>query len=256
MSLKEGDWVLLLTSEGRTYLVEIKDSLFHTHKDYISLKELTQKNYGETITGKKGKEKFYILKPGLYEILKKVERITQIIYPKDIGYIVVKLGIGPGKVVIECGGGSGALTIAFAYFVGEKGKVISYEKEEKFQEVAKKNVARAGLMERVMFKLKEVKDSFDETEADAVFLDLKEPWNILEPAWKVLKPGAPLGILVPTTNQVVNCLKVMKELPFVQIEVLEILLRRYKPNPERFRPEDRMVAHTGYLLFAKKVLNK
>ncbi len=256
MPVKEGELVLLLTSEGRSYLVEVKDILFHTHKDYLNLKDLCQKNYGESITGKKGKEKFYILKPGLYELLKKVERVTQIIYPKDIGYIIVKLGIGPGKRVIECGGGSGALTVALAYFVGDKGKVFSYEKEEKFQEVARKNVAKAGLSDRVIFKLKEVKDGFEEEGVDALFLDLKEPWKILEPAWKALNPGAPMGILVPTTNQVVNCLKEIEKLPFIHTEVLEILLRRYKPNPERLRPEDRMVAHTGYLIFTKKILNK
>jgi len=255
MSLKEGDYVLLLTPDEKSYLVEIKDLNFHTHKDYLNLKELIGKNYGETIFGKKG-EKFYLLKPTIYDFLMKIERITQIVYPKDIGYILLKLDIGPGKTILECGGGSGALTSAFAYMVGEEGKVISYEKEAKFQEVAQKNLKKLGISHRVIFKNVEVLEGFEEKEVDAVFLDLKTPWDLIKGAWEALKSGHPLGILVPTANQVSKCLSEIEKYPFVDVEVVEILLRKYKTNPERFRPEDRMVAHTGYLIFAKKISEK
>ncbi len=255
MPLQEGDYVLLLTSDEKSYLVEIKDHNFHTHKDYLNLKELIGKNYGDTIQGKKG-ERFYILKPTIYDFLIKIERITQIIYPKDIGYILLKLDVGPGKVVLECGGGSGALTSAFAYMVGEEGKVISYEKEPKFQEVAKKNLKKLGLSHRVVFKNVEVMENFEEKEVDAIFLDLKTPWELIKPAWQALKGGHPLGILVPTVNQVSQCLSEMEKHPFTDIEVVEILLRKYKTNPERLRPEDRMVAHTGYLIFTKKIFER
>lgn len=255
MSLKEGDWVLLQTSDGRNYLVEIKPQSFHTHKDSLFLGELVGKNYGDIINGKRG-EKFYLLCPSLFDFLRKIERATQIIYPKDIGYILLKLGVGPDKVVLECGAGSGALTLAMAYMVGEKGKVISYEKEPKFLSIAKKNLEKVRLSERVIFKNVEVKENFEEKEVDAIFLDLKEPWLLIEASWKALKPGRTLGIIVPTTNQISQCLKTLEEYPFVDIEVLEILLRKYKTNPERVRPEDRMVAHTGFLIFARKVNEK
>ncbi len=255
MPLKQGDHVLLFTSDGKSYLLEIRDLVFHTHKDFINLAKLINKNYGDIIYGEKG-EKFYILKPTLYDFLIKIERVTQIIYPKDIGYILLKLDISPGKVVIECGGGSGALTSAFAYIVGEEGKVISYEKEIRFQEIAKKNLKKLGISHRVIFKNVEVVEKFEETEVDAIFLDLKTPWNLIKPSWEALKSGHPLGILVPTTNQVCQCLTELEKYPFLEIEVVEILIREYKLNPERFRPEDRMVAHTGYLIFAKKVIQK
>lgn len=255
MSLKEGDFVILQSSDGKSYLLEIKSQPFHTHKDSIFLGDLVGKNYGDLIWGKKG-EKFYLLRPSLFDLLMKVERATQIIYPKDIGYILLKLGIGPGKTVLECGCGSGALTLAMAYMIGKEGKVISYEKELRFLEIAKKNLQRVGLLERVIFKNKEVKESFDEKEVDAVFLDLKEPWILIKASWEALKPGSPLGIIVPTTNQISQCLNTLEDYPFVDIEVVELLLRRYKTNPERVRPEDRMVAHTGFLIFAKKVNEK
>ncbi len=252
MSLKEGDFILLFDGE-RKYFLELKPRIFSTRSDSLDLALLIGKDYGDKVTGKKGSS-FFILKPTIYDFIKNVERQTQIIYPKDIGYILVKLGVGPGKKVLECGTGSGALTIAFAYFVGEEGRVISYEKEERFFQLAKRNLVRFSLEHRVELKLKEVGEVFEETDVDAVFLDVREPWLLLKPAWDALKPGHPLGILVPTTNQVSKTLAELSTLPFKDAEVLEILVRRYKPNPERLRPEDKMVAHTGYLIFAKKVL--
>jgi tRNA (adenine57-N1/adenine58-N1)-methyltransferase len=252
MPLKQGDFILLFDGEKK-YFLELKPKIFSTRFDSLDLASLIGRDYGDRVLGKKGSS-FFILKPTIYDFIKNVERQTQIIYPKDVGYILLKLDVGPGKKVLECGTGSGALTLAFAYAVGEEGRVITYEKEERFFQLAKRNLERFGLAHRVELKLKEVVDSFDETEVDAVFLDVREPWLLLKPAWDALKPGHPLGILVPTTNQVSQVLTHLLSLPFKDVEVLEILVRRYKPNPERLRPEDRMVAHTGYLIFAKKVL--
>ncbi|MFN4196953.1 MAG: tRNA (adenine-N1)-methyltransferase [Caldimicrobium sp.] len=251
MALKENDYVLLYDGEKK-YLLSIKEGLFHTHKGVIDLSELIDKNYGDKVFSSTGVP-FYILKPTLYDYIMKLKRITQIIYPKDLGYIVLKLGVVEGKKYIECGSGSGALTCILAFLVGRDGKVFSYEKEERFLEVAKENIKRLGLESRVIFKLMEVKDAFDEKEVDGIFIDLRNPWEILGAAYNSLKGGHPLGILVPTTNQVSETLKGLKEFPFVDIEVVEILLRNYKINPDRLRPEDQIVGHTGYLIFAKKV---
>ncbi len=253
MSIKQGDLVILYY-EGKKYLLSVKPEIFHTHCGYINLSELEGKSFGDQILSSTG-EPFVILKPTLYDYIMKLKRITQIIYPKDLGYILLKLGVGEGKTFLECGTGSGALTCALAYLVGEKGKVISYEREEKFIKIAKENLTKLGLEGRVIIKHKEVVDAFEEREVDGVFLDVRSPWLLLEAAINALKGGHPMGILVPTTNQVVQTLSSLKSLPFVDIEIVEILLRSYKLNPERFRPEDQMVAHTGYLIFAKKVLS-
>jgi tRNA (adenine57-N1/adenine58-N1)-methyltransferase len=252
MPLKQGDFILLFDGEKK-YFLELKPKVFSTRFDSLDLASLIGKDYGDKVLGKKGSS-FFILKPTIYDFIKNIERQTQIIYPKDVGYILLKLDVSPGKKVLECGTGSGALTLALAYAVGEEGRVITYEKEERFFQLAKRNLERFGLAHRVELKLKEVVDSFEETNVDAVFLDVREPWLLLKPAWDALKHGHPLGILVPTTNQVSQTLTHLFSLPFKDVEVLEILVRRYKPNPERLRPEDRMVAHTGYLIFAKKVL--
>jgi len=251
MPLKKGDPVILF-HQGKRYLLTLSEESFHTHKGVIDLAQLEGKEYGELVLSSQG-EKFYLLKPTLFDFLMKLKRATQIIYPKDLGYILLKLGIREGMKVLECGCGSGALTTALAYFVGESGCVVSYEREERFIELARANLRRLNLEGRVVFKKREVKEAFDEEEVEALFLDVKEPWHLIAPAYKALKGGHPLGVLVPTTNQVSFVLKALEEHPFVEIEVLEILLRPYKANAERLRPEDLMVAHTGYLIFAKKV---
>ncbi len=250
--IREGDWVLLYTREGDSYLLKAERRTFHTHIDSVDLSQCVGRSFGCVLYGKNGAE-FFVLRPTVYDRIMKLKRATQIIYPKDIGIILLKLDVGPGKVILECGTGSGALTTAFAAAVGEEGRVISYEREERFRQVAEENLRRAGLLERVVLK-GEVVEEFEEAGVDAVFLDVKEPWKLVHAAWKALKGGAPFGALVPTTNQVSELLKALREPPFAGIEVMEVLQRFYKPNPERLRPEDRMVAHTGFLVFARKVI--
>ena len=251
--IQEGDLVLLSLPEGHTYLVEAGKRSFQTHRESFDLSSLLGRPYGTILHGSKGGV-CYALRPTIYDFLMKLKRVTQIIYPKDIGYILLRLDVGPGKTILECGTGSGSLLLAFAFAVGKEGQIITYEKEPRFQRVAQENLQRFGLAGRIKFK-NEVLDEFDEKEeVDAVFLDLKTPWELLSAAWKALKPGHPLGILLPTANQVSRTLEELSHLPFTGTQVLEIMLRFYKTNPERFRPEDRMVGHTAYLLFTKKVL--
>lgn len=169
-----------------------------------------------------------------------------------MGYILVRAGVVPGSIVLEAGSGSGASTLMFAYAVGDNGHVFSYERRVEFHELAKRNIERVGLSHRVTFRLKDIAEGFDERDADVVFLDVREPWLYIEQAIEALANGGTVTVLVPTTNQVVETLRCAQTLPLVDIEVSEILLRHYKPNPDRLRPEDRMVAHTAFLIFARK----
>jgi len=253
MIINAGDLVLLSLPEGQTYLVEAGPRHFQTHRESFDLSFLLGRPYGTVLKGSKG-GLCYALKPTIYDFLMKLKRVTQIIYPKDVGYILLRLDVGPGKKILECGTGSGSLLLALAFAVGREGRVITYEKEARFQDVARENLRRFGLLDRVTFK-NEASGQFEEKEeVDALFLDLKTPWDLLEAAWQALKPGCPLGALLPTANQVSQTLKALQNLPFAGTQVLEIMLRFYKTNPERFRPEDRMVGHTAYLLFTRKVL--
>ena len=246
-----GDLALLVSKEGKEFLVQVDERLFGTHLGNVDLGNLLGQSWGCITTTHRGRE-LYVLKPSLHDLTRHIKRRTQIIFPKDLGFILMKLEVGPGKRVIECGTGSGSLTLALAWMAGPTGRVISYEKEEAFSLLARENLERVGLADRVEFKLKDAREGFDERDVDALFLDVRNPWDYLEQAYQALAGGHTLGILVPTTNQVSRTLEGLAQNGFVHAEVCEILMRRYKANPERLRPEDRMVAHTGFLVFARK----
>ncbi len=180
-----------------------------------------------------------------------LKRQTQIIYPKDIAYICLRLGAGPGRTIVEAGCGSGGLTTALSWFCGPSGRVISHETREEFVRLAKRNLEWAGVGQNVEIINKDIGDGFEAKNADALFLDVREPWLYLDQALAAVRPGAFFAFLLPTVNQVNKLLLALEKGPFAEVEVCEILLRRWKPVPDRLRPEDRMSAHTGFLIFAR-----
>jgi tRNA (adenine57-N1/adenine58-N1)-methyltransferase len=250
--IKEGDTVHLRGRKSSFFIILEKGKELSTHLGSIKHDDIIGKNFGETVFTHKG-EPFILIRPTLYELIMfGIKRYTQIIYPKDSAYITLKLGLTDGMKILESGIGSGALTIVMANAVKPNGKIFVYEKEEKFLKNALNNLKLAKLDYVVQPHLKDLSEEIEEKDFDAAFIDVREPWLYLENVENVLKPGSMIGFLVPTTNQVSEVLKELKRLDFIDLEVEEILLRQYKPVPDRLRPEDRMVAHTGYLIFARK----
>lgn len=249
-----GDLIQLVGLTHKYFIFILKEAEdFHSHRGIVKHADLIGKTWGSQIFSHTGAP-FFLLQPSLADILNDLPRSTQILYPKDIGFIVVQMGVAPGQKVIEAGTGSGAMTTALATFVGETGKVISYEQKLDFQNLAKKNLEKLGLASRVDFKLRDIADGFDETDADAFFLDVQNPYDYIEQVRNALKPGGFFCMLVPTFNQVEKVLNVLRKTQFAFVEVCELLLRYYKTNPSRIRPADRMVAHTGFLIFARKMI--
>jgi tRNA (adenine57-N1/adenine58-N1)-methyltransferase len=154
---------------------------------------------------------------------------------------------------MEAGTGSGSMTTALASAVGPQGRVISYEVKPDVQNLARKNLTRFGLDARVDLKLRDIQEGFDETNVDAFFLDVPNPYDYTAQVRAALKPGGYLCCLIPTFNQVEKTLIALRHSQFAFVEVCELLLRYYKPEPARIRPTDRMVAHTGFLLFARRI---
>jgi tRNA (adenine57-N1/adenine58-N1)-methyltransferase len=225
---------------------------FQSHRGVLKHDDLIGIPWGSQIFSHTGAP-FFLLQPSLADILNELPRTTQILYPKDIGYILVQMGISSGQTVMEAGTGSGSMTIALASAVGAEGRVISYEQKTDVQNLARKNVERIGLASRVDFKLRDIQEGFDETDADAFFLDVQNPFDYIPQVRDALKPGGFFGTLLPTFNQVEKVLNALRANKFAFIEVCELLLRYYKPNPSRLRPADRMVAHTGFLVFGRKI---
>jgi tRNA (adenine57-N1/adenine58-N1)-methyltransferase catalytic subunit len=251
-----GDIAQLISAQNKRFIFRIvKDGKFETHRGFINHNDLIGTPWGTRVMSHMGSP-FVLLQPSLADILVETRRNTQIMYPKDIGYILVYMDIGPGKHILEAGTGSGSLTTALAFAVGPQGQVTSYESRPDFQYLAQKNLDRLGLADRVDFKLRDIAEGIDERNVDAVFLDLPNPQDYMVQVRTALKPGGYLGCIMPTTNQVSTLLISLKRANFAFVEVCEILVRHYKAIPDRLRPVDRMIAHTGYLVFARSVVEE
>ena len=168
--------------------------------------------------------------------------------------MILETGIGPGSRVIEIGTGSGALTIVLATIVGESGKVYSFDRRKDLLSNAVKNVKRVGLSKRVEFKLVDTtKSGFELENMDAAFIDVPEPWVLVEKVWMTLKPGASWVSLSPNIEQVQRTVRALNGY-FKRIRTYEIVLRPILVRENKTRPQDRIVGHTGYITFAQKVL--
>jgi tRNA (adenine57-N1/adenine58-N1)-methyltransferase len=254
LTAQAGDLAQLVGKTHKNFIFRLEPGgQLQTHKGVIKHDDLIGRPWGSQVFSHIGSS-FFLFQPGLDDLLRATRRTTQILYPKDIGFILVHMGIGPGQHILEGGTGSGAMTTALAHAVGPQGRVTTYEAREQMSSLAQKNLARIGLAERVTFKLKDIAEGFEELNVDALFLDLPNPEDFTLQARAALKAGGFFGCILPTTNQVSRLITALTREHFAFIEVCEILLRYYKPVAERLRPTDRMVAHTGFLVFGRPVI--
>jgi tRNA (adenine57-N1/adenine58-N1)-methyltransferase len=242
----------MLTGSGRKEFIFRLDpaSELQTHQGVLRHSDLIGVPWGSAVQSHLGK-KFFILEPTLRDLLLHIRRQSQIVFPKDIGYLLLRLSIGEGMRVIEAGTGSGAMTTALAWAVGPEGRVFSYDRRPDMIDLARRNLTRVGLDSRVTFRERDIEDGFEDTDADALFLDLPNPQDYLVAVRSSLRSGGAFASILPTTNQVSTLLRALLGHSFGLIQVCELSLRFYKRIPERLRPEDRMVAHTGYLVFGR-----
>lgn len=248
------DLALLIGRDRKTFIVRLKaGSQLHTHHGVVDHDDLIGTPWGTQLFSHL-RYPFLFLRPSTDDLVRNLKRNTQIVYPKDAGYILMKMRITPGCRVVEAGTGSGGLALIFAQAVGSTGRLYSYEVRPEMQSLARENLEKLGLAEFVEFKLQDIADGFDEHDADALFLDLPTPWDYLPQAHAALASGGFFGCILPTTNQVSHLIGALEETNFGMIEVEELLLRQYKAVSARLRPMDRMVAHTGYLIFARTLI--
>ena len=248
------DLALLVGRDRKSFLIRLEPgSQLHTHRGVLPHDDLIGTPWGAQLSTHLGYP-FLFLQPSTDDLVRNLKRTTQIVYPKEAGYILMKMRIAPGCHVVEAGTGSGGLALVFAQTVSPTGRVYSYEVRPEMQQLARRNLEQLGLSEFVEFKLRDVSKGFDERDADALFLDLPTPWDCLEQAHAALASGGFFGCILPTTNQVSCLIGALEEAHFGLIEVEELLLRQYKAVPARLRPMDRMVAHTGYLIFARALI--
>jgi tRNA (adenine57-N1/adenine58-N1)-methyltransferase catalytic subunit len=250
---KPGDLVLFVAKDYKRFTVQLEPGeQLHTHRGMINHDDIIGRPLGRQVLSHMGRP-FLVLEPSTHDLIRDIRRTTQIVFPQDASYMLMRLNIHPGVRVIEAGTGSGAFSLALARSVMPAGRVYSYDMREDMLNLARRNLDKVGLLPYVDLKLRDIEAGFDETGVDALFLDVRTPWSYLQQAWTALKGGGFLGVLVPTTNQVVELLRHLPEHGFGYLEVEEMMLRPYKAVAGRFRPMDRMVSHTGYLIFARRI---
>ena len=246
-----GDQVLLVDNKNRRYLVVLAEGgEFHTHAgilphdNVIGAAEGTRfrSSQGATYTG---------IRPTLSDFVLKMPRGAQVIYPKDLGPILMLLDIFPGARVLESGIGSGALSMAMLRAGAD---IVGYELRDDFAARAVKNVS-GFLGDEVLSRYRvEIRDSYegiDEAGLDRVVLDLPEPWQVVKHAERALHPG---GIFLAYTPQITQAVQLRESLAgtaFGMAETVEVLHRGWHIEGQSVRPDHRMVAHTGFLTHAR-----
>ena len=248
-----GDQVLLYQDARRQWVAKVEPRKFHTHRGYLELADLVGKEYGGSIRTSLG-QNLALFKPRAMDIVESFDRPTQILYPKDIGYALFQLGIGSGDRVLEVGTGSGALTSAIARSIAPDGQIFTYEMRPEFLRAARANVEKAGLISQVTFHNKDPTEGFDENDVDAVVVDLGDPWRMVSAAWKALSGGGMLAGFTPTINQLERLAAALKDGGFIILEAVELLMREFKTETGKVRPETRMIGHTAYVTIARKLL--
>jgi tRNA (adenine57-N1/adenine58-N1)-methyltransferase len=248
---QEFDLVLLMVAGQKRYLITLrKGQELHTHLGIFAHDAMIGQPWG-TVLLSSLEQPGIVLEPSLSDLMTHIKRGTQIIYPKDAAYLVHRLNLRAGSRVVEAGTGSGVLTTALAWAVAPLGKVYTYEVRPNTYQLARRNLERVGLLSYVEMALGSIEGGFEQQGVDALFLDVRTPWEFLGAARAALKPGGFFASLLPTTNQVSDLLSGLDANGFADVAVEELLLRAYKPVPERLRPDDNMNGHTGYLVFAR-----
>src|ERR687895_592853 len=224
MKIDEGSYVLLFHTSRKKWLVKATyNKEMHTHLGVIDISTIIGMEFGSVIKSTEGKT-IYLIQPTSFDFIMKSERRTQIIYPKDLGFIVARTGIKNGSIVLEVGTGSGALTTFMAGIVEPKGHVYSFDVDLK--------------------------------DADVAIVDLGDPWSVIPQVYNSIKNSGAFVAICPTFNQLDKTATELRRSNFVDVESVEIISRTLEAREGMTRPSNRMIAHTTYLIFARKVGTK
>ena len=250
-ALAVGEKVLLVDRKDRRYVVTLFDGgEFHTHTGVVPHAEIIAAGEGGLVRSNSGAA-YVVLRPTLSDFIFKMPRGAQVIYPKDIGAILLMADVFPGARILEAGVGSGALSTALL----RAGAVVhGYEVREDFAQRAQANVASFlgdEVLSRYNVEVRDVYEGIDETDLDRVVLDLPEPWRVVKHAEEALAPGGILLSYVPSVTQVAQLRDTLDASAFGLAETVEVLLRSWHVAGQAVRPDHRMVAHTGFLTAAR-----
>jgi tRNA (adenine57-N1/adenine58-N1)-methyltransferase len=252
--IKANSYVLFFYNDSKKWLNKIvKDQSLHTHVGVIKHSDAIGKEYGSRIRTNKDKY-VYLLEPTIHDFVMKSQHGTQIVYPKDLGYIAARAGVQSGQTVVEIGTGSGALTTFLASIVKPRGHVYTFDVEPKFMQIAEKNITRAGMIKYVTMENLNIKEAkkMPISDADIAIIDLGDPWTVIPQVRKMLKGSGAVISICPTMNQLEKLTSSLVENEFTDIECSEHILRTIEAREGKTRHSFYGIGHTTYIAFARK----
>jgi tRNA (adenine57-N1/adenine58-N1)-methyltransferase len=249
---REGETALLLEHES-SFMVKLDGSLARLKgaRGGISTSRIIGMRVGDTLS--LGSKKFLLLRPDIRDHIEKMERGPQIIIPKDASVIVSGLGLGDGYRVLEGGAGSGGLTMFLLNAVSPNGVVYTYDVRSDHLDLARSNIMNTGLDNNWEGKIGDITKGVDERDMDAAVLDIPDPDLAVKELATSLKIGARFCAYIPTANQMERVVLSLKKSGYVNIDPLEIIRRPYSVKEGATRPATEILAHTGFLVFARWV---
>jgi tRNA (adenine57-N1/adenine58-N1)-methyltransferase len=243
--------VLLFDAKDRRYLVTlVPGGEFHTHSGPVLHDDMIGRPEGLVVRSTRG-ARYTVVRPTLAEVVLKMPRGAQVIYPKDLGPMLILADIFPGARVLESGLGSGALSMTLLRAGAE---IFGYEIREDFAERAQANVAGflgAGALDRYHVEVRDIYEGIATVDLDRIVLDLPEPWQVVAHAEEALRPGGILVSYLPTITQVATLRGTLGRSGFGMAETVEVLQRTWHIEGQSVRPDHRMVGHTGFLTSAR-----
>lgn len=252
--IKQNSAVLFYYNSSKKWLAKIsKKKELHTHIGVIKHSDAIGKTYGSRVITSKDKY-VYLLEPTIHDFIMKIQHGTQIVYPKDLGYIAARSGLTSGQKIVEIGTGSGSLTSFAASIVKPRGHVFTFDVDEEFMKIAKKNIEKIGLAKYITMKKLDLKTAkkMPVTEADLVVIDLGDPWTVVPQARKMLKGSGGLFAICPTMNQLEKLTSSLVQNEFTDIECTEHILRTIEAREGKTRHSFQGIGHTTYLAYARK----
>ncbi|MGE0825226.1 MAG: tRNA (adenine-N1)-methyltransferase [Candidatus Binatia bacterium] len=252
--LHAGESVLFIDTKEREYLRTLKSGgRISLHGGTLQADVVIGLPEGSQVKST-ANDSFWVFRPTYAHLIPNLPRRAQVIYPKDVGIMLLWGDVFPGASVVEIGAGPGSLTIALLRAIGPNGKLVTVEIREDHCDMARENVARFfGAAPNWTIQVGDAYAGIEVCEADRLFIDVPEPWRVVPHAAQALRPGGVLVGYVPTVVQVKSLVDELRGTPcFTAIEVLENLVRSWHVKNLSVRPEHRMVAHTGFLIIARR----
>ncbi len=251
--IEEGSFVLLFHTPRKKWLARVtQDKKLHTHLGIIDISAAIGMEYGSAVRTTEGKL-IFLIEPTIHDFIMKSERRTQIVYPKDLGYIAARTGLKNGSKVLEVGTGSAALATFMASIVKPDGHIYSFDVNPEFMEIARRNLEKSAMSPYVTLHQHDPHQGVDVREADVAIVDLGDPWTVVDQVHDALKGSGAFVAICPTMNQIEKTATELKRAGYVDIECVELMIRNMEAREGMTRPSMRMIGHTTYLVFARKV---